>query len=82
MHSVANNAAGDGVNYLKTPAESNDFIYPSARLTVAEHLVGVVAAVVPTIAPGAVAHTAPVHAPSVALFAHTVGWDRKRGTIK
>lgn len=50
-------------------------------LTVAEDLIRVVPTVVPTVAPGTVAHAAPVHTPSVALFTHTVGWGMKRSMI-
>lgn len=84
MHSVADEAAGDGVHGVKavTPAGGERRRFIRAGLTVAEDLVGIVPTVVPAVAPGAVAHAAPVHTPSVALFTHTVGWDRTGSAIK
>lgn len=47
--------------------------HQETRLTVAEDFIRIVSAVVLPIAPGAMPHTAAIHAPSVALLAHTVG---------
>lgn len=43
------------------------------ELTVTEDFIRIVTAVVLPVAPGAVAHTAAVHTPPVALLTHTVG---------
>lgn len=46
------------------------------ELTITKHFVWIVSTVVLPIAPDAVPHTAAIHAPSVALLTHTVGWNQ------
>lgn len=83
MHSVADDAAGDRVNCVKVSRlQAGTTSLITAGLTVAEDLIRIVPTVVPAVAPGAVEHAAPIHTPSVALFTHTVGWDRKRSATK